>query len=313
MKRWIDEYAFGSKTLRILVVGDSIGDGSCATVTQNKWTHLLTCRLKEEFGIEVTLTNLSVGGTASLFGYHRIHSLSSNVNFDLIFVCFGENDAEEDFALYYEVLLRTIRLRWPNCRVVSILESSQKDYTSKMHSIRSLAEKYGCAVCDTIAAFKQSSMDYEMLTVADGIHLNDEGQKVYSETAYRTVIGLDGSKISDLPEANADVLIFDRCRFIKASEMQYGLADYRLRTTAKYVAFNCLEAPESATYKVFSDDREILSSTFKHPFYFVWERLHLLNVPEGEKEIRVTLSDETDVCLYKGILLIGEDCQGNGE
>ena len=58
-------------------------------------------------------------------------------------------------------------------------------------------------------------------------------------------------------------------------------------------------------YNVFINGEKVFSKSFKHPFTFVWERFYRFDLGEGEKEIRITLEDETDVNLLRGVILMG--------
>lgn len=85
------------------------------------------------------------------------------------------------FSTNYESIIRAIRSRYPDCSIISILESSQREYTDKMTTIQSICEHYGIPVADTIAAFNNSGKNYEELS-GDGVHPNDAGQGIYFET-----------------------------------------------------------------------------------------------------------------------------------
>ncbi len=290
--------------LDFLIVGDSIGDGSSADSTETKWVSVLRKRLIEKYGCEVTVTNVAVGGTESLFGYHTLMRISDALNFDLVFVCHGENDKEEIFPLTYEILLRGVRRKYGSAHIVSFLESSQRDYTPKIKTIIRLAEKYGCAVIDTIKAFSESGYKYEELS-SDGVHVNNLGASIYADAAYKTLT--ESLFIaSALPEPDSKaVLEYDYYRFVPKYEMQYALADYRIKTKAEHILVDCLEAPSADFYNVEINGEEVFRHTFKHTLPFVWERAYRLPSVKGEKTVRITLNDETDVNLLRGVILMG--------
>lgn len=168
-------------TWEVLIVGDSIGEGAGSSDPAMKWYKYLVPYMKETYGINLEITNVSMGGNTSYAGYARVMELKSTEQYDLAIICYGENDQPEDFALYYESILHAINSKYPNCRLMTILESSQRDYTDKIKTIQSLSDHYGAYVADTIAAFTNSGRPYDELC-DDGTHPNDEGQKVYYET-----------------------------------------------------------------------------------------------------------------------------------
>ncbi|MBR4072470.1 MAG: SGNH/GDSL hydrolase family protein [Clostridia bacterium] len=287
-----------------LIVGDSIGDGSSADSTETKWASLLRARLQEKYGCEVTVTNVAVGGTESLFGYHTLMRFSDRLKFDAVFVCHGQNDNETVFPTTYEVLLRGVRRKYPDAYISCFLESSQRDYTPKIKTIIRLAEKYGCTLIDTIKAFADSGISYDELS-ADGVHVNNKGAAIYAETAFKALTE-NLKPVSALPdEVDNKVLSYDYYRFVPKYEMQYALANYRIKTKAEHISVDCIEAPNAEGYSVFVNGEKVFENSFKHPFTYVWERVHPVDSPDGEKEIRITLEDETDVNLLSGIILMG--------
>ena len=168
-------------TLEVLIVGDSIGEGAGASDPSLKWHKYLVPYMKETYNIKLNITNVSMGGNASYAGYVRVMELSDEKEYDLAIICYGENDKTEDFSLFYESILHAVKNKYPSCSLMTILESSQRDYTEKMKAIQTLSNHYGAYVADTIAAFKDSGRPYEDLC-SDGTHPNDEGQKIYYET-----------------------------------------------------------------------------------------------------------------------------------
>ena len=165
----------------LLIVGDSIGEGAGSSDPALKWYKKLVPYMKDNYGIDLGITNVSMGGNTSYAGYVRTMNLDEKTGYDYVVVCYGQNDAKEDFSLYYETLLRTIKEKYPSAVVIAILESSQREYTEKMQTIQELCEHYGVYVADAIAAFHNSGYSYEELC-DDGTHPNDKGQEVYFST-----------------------------------------------------------------------------------------------------------------------------------
>lgn len=185
-----------SHTLKLLIVGDSIGEGAGASDPSLKWYKYLIPYMKDTYGVKLDITNVSMGGNSSYAGYARVMELEDSEDYDLAIICYGENDLQEDFPLYYESILRAVRDKYPSCRLMTILESSQKDYTDKIKAIEALSAHYGAYVADTIGAFRDSAKAYEELC-DDGTHPNDAGQKVYYETVKEQIDIFYGKK--DIP------------------------------------------------------------------------------------------------------------------
>ncbi len=85
----------------------------------------------------------------------------NDVDYDLAIICYGQNDGAEGFSTNYEFIIRAIRSKYTDCSIISILESSQREYTEKMTTIQSICEHYSIPVADTIAAFNNSGKAYD--------------------------------------------------------------------------------------------------------------------------------------------------------
>lgn len=212
-----------SHSLKVLIVGDSIGEGAGASDPVFKWYKYLIPYMKEAYGVRLKITNVSMGGNTSYAGYARIMQLDDEEDYNLAIVCYGENDKPEDFSLYYESILRAINLKYPSCKLITILESSQRDYTDKIRTIQSLSEHYDAYVADTIAGFQSSGKTYEELC-DDGTHPNDEGQKVYYETV-RALMDVYYAEREQMAEhvvgaVNQEVVFLDNFQY-------YSVDDFR--------------------------------------------------------------------------------------
>lgn len=194
--------------VNVLVVGDSIAEGG---QSEKGWCTLLQNNLRKTYGNSVSFTNVSMGGNASYAGYVRTMALNDNVDYDLAIICYGQNDGLDGFSTNYESIIRAIRSKYPDCSIISILESSQRTYTEKMTTIQNICERYSIPVADTIAAFNDSGKAYDDLT-GDGVHPNDAGQEIYFETVKAVIddnVAASTGKMTDIDVINADVHKFD--------------------------------------------------------------------------------------------------------
>lgn len=156
----------------MLIVGDSIGLGTGVIDYELKWYKFLPSIMKEQYGVELNIIYVSMGGNTSFARYSRVIDLEED-KFDYVVVCYGENDSLDDFSLYYESILRAIYWKYPESQLITILESSQRKYTDKIKIIQDLSSYYGAWIVDMIAMFNNSGMAYDMLT-NDGTHLNEK-------------------------------------------------------------------------------------------------------------------------------------------
>lgn len=105
-----------------------------------QWFKQLQTYLRTVNKSKVSVTNISMGGNASYAGYVRTMALNNDVDYDLAIICYGQNDGIDGFSTNYESILRAIRSKYPDCSIISILESSQRTYTEKMTTIQSICE-----------------------------------------------------------------------------------------------------------------------------------------------------------------------------
>lgn len=121
--------------VNILVVGDSIGAGAGTETDGQQWFKQLQAYLRTVNKASVSVTNVSMGGNTSYAGYVRTMALDDDIDYDLAIICYGQNDALQGLDVYYEAMVQAIKNKYPNCSIVSILESSQCDYTSNITTI----------------------------------------------------------------------------------------------------------------------------------------------------------------------------------
>lgn len=202
--------------VNVLVVGDSIAANGQG---EKGWCTLLQNNIKKIYNNRVFFTNVSMGGNASYAGYVRTMALNDEKDYDLAIICYGQNDGTDGFSTNYESIIRAIRSKYPDCSIISILESSQRTYTEKMTTIQSICEHYSIPVADTIAAFNNSGKAYDDLT-SDGVHPNDAGQEIYFETVKEVIddnVATSTGKMAEADVINDDVYKFDNLVWYDAS------------------------------------------------------------------------------------------------
>lgn len=304
--------------LNMLVVGDSIGDGTGSSSSANAWPALVCDYLSSEYGTQVEYTNVSMGGCSSLCGYVRVNALDDEKCYDLAVICYGENDSEENFGLYYESILRALRAQYPEIDIVCIQESSQREYTYKMQVIEEIAAHYGCPVVDTIAPF---SNDYDNL-VKDGIHPNDDGYKVYAsevENAIDDAVA-QGMKTEEVIKPFDDnVMVFDNFVWIPKENFKRFENSYAINIIGDIKAVGTLSPVGSEAepvvvvdkYDFEGSNRIIVSNNaqkiidLQYEWPYVFKQRHIPVVSKGceinEGTIRVTFDTNEQADTFEGI------------
>ena len=290
--------------VNVLVVGDSIAEGGQG---EKGWCTLLQNNLRKTYGNSVSFTNISMGGNASYAGYVRTMALNDDVDYDLAIICYGQNDGADGFSTNYESIIRAIRSKYPDCSIISILESSQRTYTEKMTTIQSICEHYSIPVADTIAAFNDSGKAYDDLT-GDGVHPNDAGQEIYFETVKAVIndnVTASTGKMTDTDVINADVHKFDNFVWYDAS------SDFeRVNDTTSTISVSATGVL-GIDYTFESGDNKadiyVDGELFESPtvtFDYDFSQRHILVVSDNctvENEIKVVFNTKEQADGFKGM------------
>ena len=290
--------------VNVLVVGDSIAEGGQG---ENGWCTLLQNNLRKTYGNSVSFTNVSMGGNASYAGYVRTMALNDDVDYDMAIICYGQNDGTDGFSTNYESIIRAIRSKYPDCSIISILESSQREYTEKMTTIQSICEHYSIPVADTIAAFNNSGKAYDDLT-GDGVHPNDAGQEIYYETVKAVIddnVAASTGKMADVDVINADVHKFDNFVWYGADKDFERVDDttFTLNASASGV-FGIDYTFESGDNKadIYVDGELYESSTVT--FNYDFSQRHIMVVSDDctvEKKIKVVFNSKEQADGFRGM------------
>ena len=293
--------------VNVLVVGDSIGEGAGTQTYGQQWFMQLQSYLQKKYKNKVIITNVSMGGNASYAGYVRTMTLNDHVNYDLVIICNGHNDELDGFSTNYEAVIRAIRSKYPECSIISILESSQREYTEKMTIIQSICEHYKIPVADTIAAFNASSKDYDELTT-DGTHPNDAGQEIYFETVKTVIddnVAASTGKMTDTDVINADVHKFDNFFWYDASSDFERVDDTTFTISVSAIGVLGIDYTfESGDNKA---DIYVDGELYKSPtvtFNYDFSQRHILVVSDDctvKSEIKVVFNTKEQADGFKGM------------
>ena len=282
----------------ILIIGDSIGNNAGASNASLGWTALVSKHLEDQYGIHVTLTNVSMGGNTSYAGYVRTMALSDNIDYDLAILCYGQNDNLENFGLYYESIIRAVNSKYTKCSIISILESAQREYTEKITTIENIAEYYGIPVADTIRSFNNGTNgNYSDLTI-DGTHPNDLGQKIYADIIESIIDNLAESYTdfdhTIYPPMNKDVQQFENFLWMDSSQFVRNNDTYIYTVNEQIsgilgIDYSFLSGENSCMVKIDDQDFAALEVTSDYDF----SQRHIRMVDNNP----VTVTKTIEICF----------------
>ena len=276
--------------VNVLIVGDSIGEGAGTETDGQQWFKQLQTYLRTVNKSKVSVTNVSMGGNASYAGYVRTMALNDDVNYDLAIICYGQNDSTDGFSTNYESIIRAIRSKYPDCSIISILESSQREYTEKMTTIQSICEHYGIPIANTIDAFNNSEKAYDDETV----------KKVIDDN-----VAASTGKMADVDVINADVHKFDNFVWYDASSDFERVDDttFTISTSASGILgidYTFESGDNKADIYVDGELFESPTVTFDYDF----SQRHILVVSDDctvKNEIKVVFNTKEQADGFKGM------------
>jgi lysophospholipase L1-like esterase len=191
--------------LKIVVLGDSISAGFCASGTfggtpyQPPYPGLVAEALRVAYKTPVTLNNFSVAGMVSKWGADQASSIADE-NPNLSIIAFGMNDASAgvSFAAYSKnirAIIDTVRKKNPETDFILVAtmignpewsKSNSELYTEYLHELL-LLEGPGIAVADMTSLWRDmlKTKNFDDLT-GNGInHPNDFGHRVYAQVIFQ--------------------------------------------------------------------------------------------------------------------------------
>ncbi len=292
--------------ISVLVVGDSIAEGTGAS-SGHSWAKMLPDKIKETYGSECTLTNVSMGGNASIAGITRINILDDDIDYDLAIICYGENDNDDwTFAPDYEGIIRALKIKYGNIDIISVLESSQRDYTNKMNQILTIAEYYNIPVADTIEAFNESGYEYDELVGApdDLVHPNDLGHQIYMET----VLDVIQSEVGSQRTYSDSVTKYDSYRYLAKEDFRkVGALSYEVQMdpVTAAIAIYRVFGPGDNSVTISVDGTVVAQESRDWPFSFTQAHIYPMTLEPVNLGGKLTVSFATKEAAdsFIGIML----------
>ena len=277
---------------------------------------MLAESIHRTYNVKANMTNVSMGGNTSYAGYVRTMALDNNVDYDLVVLCYGQNDGLQNFDLYYESIIQAVKNKYPNASIICILESSQRDYTAKMQTIQAIAAHYALPVADTIETFREN---YDSL-VSDSVHPNDAGNEVYCETVMAVIEPLVTARQGRDPEAdtiNDAVTIFDTFQWIPADKFvrEGNTFVYNTKVQGSIMGIDYMFTSGENSCKIYVDDVEYAAPEVSFNYDFSQRHIMVLNnwtagdTVNIQNELRIVFDDSEagtkQADGFKGIAISG--------
>ena len=206
--------------INIVIFGDSVSHGALNGTIDYEgvyWNRLKKMLNAVRSYVPVNMINASIGGTAAVHGVERMERQVLKHEPDLVIVCFGLNDVNDQLKIYLDSLgkifsalkereIDTVFMT-PNMLNTSVAEDTPKQHyeyaikTAKMQNegrmdefmkaAVSLAESMGVTVCDCYAEWKKLSETQDITYLLDNRinHPTSEMHALFAEKLYEVIIG----------------------------------------------------------------------------------------------------------------------------
>lgn len=167
------------RNIELLVVGDSIAEGTGASDPSKSYPYLLANTIEENYKVNVKLNKFTKGGATSFDGLTNFQN-NNHHPVDLIIVTYGQNDqgflSLEQFKHVYDSLIVSLKSNNPKAEIITTTEHSLSA-PGYSEVIEEVSQYYNLINVDMRNAFKNTK---EKLTIEDNVHPNDKGYQVYS-------------------------------------------------------------------------------------------------------------------------------------
>lgn len=192
------------KPYNYLIIGDSIGRGAGAEKKQSRWFNQLESLIKDYSGSKGRRNMVVQSGSTAFEGIYKLQHAPKPRDIDLIFIVFGENDRKymeaDQFAYFYEKLIRDAKDTYRDAEIITIIESplKQEEFAEE---IKRISVHYAAKYLDMRIPFKESGMLTEQLT-ADMIHPNGKGYRLYANAVFNLIADQveNGAEVANFPK-----------------------------------------------------------------------------------------------------------------
>ncbi len=236
-----------------------LGNGAATATSsgQHQWVFDAVAHWERHFGLDVQGGNYARVNTTAFYGYTMMNEYPRGLRYDLVVVCYGAQDDPEDFAFYYDGLLRSIKNQNSKCEIFCVIEANAAGYNENAETVRLLSDYYGAVCIDMIQYFKDNSVDFD--TALDGLNPTPQGSDVYLE-AIKAVVqeNMDsGRKVPERTAAyDAKANCFDKFTFVEATSLSKATpTSYEYVTDDPVAGIMYYNTNDGGTIRIYANDR----------------------------------------------------------
>ena len=298
------------ENINLLVVGDSISEGVGASDKSLTFANRLRVWLQDQYGCKVNLNNQALSGTASTYGYARTKLLDDQIPYDLIVICYGHNDSEQNFALYYEALLRALHTKYPHASLVAVAEHTQRDTSNnpsnKMRIIENLCSHYGADIADIAMAFN-ANRGSSLISV-DGLHPNNEGHLMYAATIKSVIDQNAGARKGFqgiVAPADRNVTQFDYITYFYKDQFQRSGNTYTMNVPSSQSGYVLVDTSLSTGINVVTVSMDSTNLRWSNGRVYTYDQKEFVPMGSGtaNQTIKVNFAASLHADKFTGVMV----------
>lgn len=293
--------------VKILLVGNSmaLSEGSSS---DEKWPDILKDKLEEKYNVNVLYENMGSAYSDYGAGYVQLATLEDNIDYDAVITCYPATQ-DENKLIQYEAILRTIKNKYDNCAIISVLANSdqQEDPTK---------------VCEMIQLYGAVSVDMQKIINDNGdsvidhdFYPNDLGYQLYADYVFGTIeSGVANnipSNVNNIDPIYEQVLDYNNCVFVPLRKCRKQNDNTFIIDLSSFQGKICMKArfaKGKKAYDIYYDNGNWITRNEMNYSEDCWYDTFLFHdIPNVQKKLIFSLSGDVTMDEIEGVYLISED------
>ncbi|MBR4296302.1 MAG: SGNH/GDSL hydrolase family protein [Clostridia bacterium] len=292
-----------------LFLGTDSTRGAGVSSQNNNWVILLAEEIEYGYGSnivgEYAKTNENI-----FYGYYTLKDNPKELIYDLVVVCYGENEDPQTFELYYDGLLHAIKNQNPKCEIYCIIEATESGVNQNADSIREMCEYYGGICIDMNEYFDENHVDRSEALTKEFIPTNVGCREYYNALSSVIWKNLDGKR--EIPEISEPRLEtskwFEDYEFFVLDDMK-KVSDtvYEFSTNAKIASLITYKSYFGDRVRVYINGRKELTQSNKMEENLVKQiQNSMISYElEGKNKIKIDIGKAGNESNIVGVVLCG--------
>lgn len=293
--------------VKILLVGNSMALSEGSSL-DGKWTDILKDKLEETYSVNIWYENMGSAYSDYGAGYVQLATLNDNIDYDAVITCYSATQ-DENKLIQYEAILRTIKSKYDNCAIISVLANSdQQEDPGKL--------------CELIQHYDGVSIDMQKVISDNGdsvidheFYPNDLGYQLYADYVFSTIeSGVENnipSNVNNIVPIYEQVLEYNNCIFMPLRKCRKQNDNIFFIDLSSFQGKICMKArfkKGKKAYDIYYDYGNWITRNEMNYSVDCWYDSFLFHdISNVQEELMFVLSGDLTMDEIEGVYLISED------